>query len=82
MLEKWHGTNSGYSGHGCRCDPCKAAHASAIAEQRRARSQRLDEATHGLLSTYINWRCRCKLCRAANAEHMNDYLKRKKNRLA
>jgi hypothetical protein len=29
QLPAWHGTDSGYSNHGCRCQACTKAHADA-----------------------------------------------------
>lgn len=35
-----HGTVTGYQNHGCRCERCKAAHATYQSERRPARARR------------------------------------------
>jgi hypothetical protein len=68
-----HGIASTYRSrpYNCRCDLCRAAHATLQRELNRRRAQRLaDEdaaVAHGTYSTYTNWGCRCTECTAANA---------------
>lgn len=38
--EPWHGTAGGYINHGCRCDECRAAHASTIRLYRENQKKR------------------------------------------
>lgn len=61
-----HGSDSGYS-RGCRCDACRAAHATACRLRRAEKSTRLQDAPHGEPSTYSNWACRCAPCVAAHS---------------
>ena len=64
-----HGTIGHYANHGCRCEPCTAAHTRYIAQMRaRRRAKPIpDHVEHGLESTYSNWHCRCWKCTTANS---------------
>lgn len=60
-----HGTASGYTNYGCRCDECRAANT----EQKRrwkARQTPLPAGDwrHGT-DGYSNYRCRCDICQEA-----------------
>jgi hypothetical protein len=74
-----HGTVSGYVNHGCRCDKCRAASATATHRQREERrGGPLPEwVQHGDLSTYSNWLCRCEECGAAMSAYNKAYRVRK-----
>ncbi|MBO2464468.1 hypothetical protein [Actinomadura violacea] len=71
------GTPSGYK-RGCRCTPCREAHAEHTAAQKRDRVIRAAAdpslVPHGTQSGYVNWSCRCTPCCEANraARHSAD----------
>ena len=73
-----HGTINGYSNHGCRCGPCRAANA---AEQSRQRAARLKspppDHVHGTVNGYNNYGCRCQSCLGAHRESKRSYYRRK-----
>lgn len=56
------GTHGRYSS-GCRCDPCRAAHADYTRE-RRAEALAAGSLSHGRSSTY-DAGCRCEKCYSA-----------------
>ena len=81
VVERWHGTTSGYRYHGCRCDLCREANTAACrayahrSGRHKPRGEYLAELAqtaavhrHGTESRYTNERCRCDLCGAASAE--------------
>jgi hypothetical protein len=63
-----HGSASTYGNHGCRCQPCRDAHAEVTRARRARRAELLARygATieHGA-SAYLNWGCRCDVCAAS-----------------
>lgn len=72
-----HGTSRCYNGHGCRCQPCRAA-ASEEARLRRwaARERRRGlpvggSVVHGRYA-YSNHHCRCETCRTDRRAHQRD----------
>ena len=58
-----HGTNAGYTKHGCRCEACREWNS----EYRRRRREQLRQPgkpiPHGTRSGYDNYGCRCDECR-------------------
>lgn len=56
-----HGTNTGYSAHGCRCEPCRVAHREYVREWSRARSR----AAMGIEAPYVPY-----IDNAEAAEHL------------
>lgn len=61
-----HGTTNGYGNIGCRCDPCRAAHAAHhAAYMRRKREAGEVIGTHGSSVAYDSG-CRCDTCRLAH----------------
>jgi hypothetical protein len=73
-----HGTATGYSHHGCRCDACTEA---ARIRQARYRASGPPVYQHGF-SAYTNQRCRCDICRAANAAKLREWRARKRQEAA
>lgn len=70
-----HGTRSGYTGQGCRCDECMAwrKRDSARALDRARAKGRPEHGSkqpmiHGTGFAYRSKKCRCELCRAWNAD--------------
>ena len=67
--ETWHGTPSGYTNRGCRCEGCRSA---ASANRKELRALRIAQGLpdgdprHGTYSAYINWNCRCAACSQAH----------------
>lgn len=62
-----HGTEGGYSNHGCRCTPCTEANRAAQAEDRqRRRGGDIPDYVHGTTNGYSNYCCRCDECREAH----------------
>ena len=59
-----HGTVNGYCNLSCRCDACRKAWATHIAQRRAERrtSPIPDSVEHGRYTTYGNWSCRCFKC--------------------
>lgn len=60
-----HGTESGYTRGGCRCDECKAARAVSNARWRaRRRGEYIPEivVNHGTLTAFLDNKCRCASC--------------------
>jgi hypothetical protein len=72
-----HGTATGYTHHGCRCEACTTANTERAQQQRAARYARREEADfkHGL-SGYSNWGCRCQVCRQAQSKAYAVYRER------
>jgi hypothetical protein len=79
-----HGLNSGYSHYGCRCGPCRVAHAAAWRRMREVRlasrvrvSGRwvapLPASRHGLINTYVYHGCRCETCTETNRLRARRY---------
>lgn len=68
-----HGT-TGYQA-GCRCEVCKEARRSYMAEYR-ARKLASSDFTHGIVSGYQAG-CRCEECRAAQRKYMTEYKAKK-----
>lgn len=70
-----HGTTTRYDAGGCRCQPCRDAHASSVRLRRhRRKNQPLPtDIQHGRYSTYRDWSCRCTECRHAWNEHSKPY---------
>ena len=67
-----HGTLSGYTNQGCRCEECREArriygqeYYYRVTRPRRPPTNRT--ARHGSRSMYTNQGCRCTDCRKANA---------------
>ena len=74
-----HGTESGYSWHGCRCDECRAGRAARVRERKAGilRAERKPQPKrplpdHGSTGRYARG-CRCDKCRFANAERAREY---------
>lgn len=67
--EHIHGTPSGYSYYGCRCDVCRRGNRERHRRMREDRQQRLHEAPHGTPGGYVNWGCRCGDCTAAYSQY-------------
>lgn len=67
-MARTHGKGSTYMHGGCRCDPCKDAHAALMASQRKNRLTRPQDIPHGL-SGHNNWGCRCQVCREASTAY-------------
>jgi hypothetical protein len=67
-----HGTVSGYTNHGCRCDRCSQAQSDRGRLRRRGSTSGEyvpgPDAEHGIRREYLRG-CRCDECRAANAAH-------------
>ena len=77
-----HGTATGYSNWGCRCEPCGEAQAGPADLYRARRKEagapcgcdgadcRLAPASarHGTTNGRTNWNCRCERCRAVGRE--------------
>jgi hypothetical protein len=64
-----HGTVSGYTNHGCRCDRCSQAQSDRGRLRRRSGEYVPGaDAEHGIRREYLRG-CRCDDCRAANAAH-------------
>ena len=64
-----HGSLPSYT-QGCRCQPCKDAHAQRCRENKARRMVipgGADRAGHGKASTYANYGCRCRPCTDANS---------------
>ena len=61
---------------GCRCSPCRAAHAERILRQQHRRAITVGKDTgsfkHGR-SGYVNHRCRCEVCSASASEACRAY---------
>lgn len=69
--DRRHGTNTGYTNHGCRCKPCTyaaSAHRAVLFARRVAKGLPPGDDRHGTTNGYSNWGCRCDLCTAAWAE--------------
>lgn len=69
-----HGTESGYSYHGCRCEQCRAGRASRAraynaASPKPRKRRKPTEIKHGTLNAYNNRGCRCEPCRAAGSDY-------------
>ena len=63
-----HGTVSGYTYRGCRCELCLEANRGYRGTKPRAEYLAgLPEPQHGTESRYKNCDCRCDECRAASA---------------
>jgi hypothetical protein len=77
-----HGKHNTYS-RGCRCQPCRDAHAAYVRAGRQAASQRHRAGhrpaniTHGY-SGYQNHYCRCEICRTARAEYDQRRMRRRR----
>jgi hypothetical protein len=72
--EPWHGSVSGYTYHGCRCDVCRAGWSAANLRSRQLRAtRRVPDHLHGTENGYNNYKCRCDACRAAWAERARRY---------
>ena len=75
------GSGAGYQ-RGCRCEPCRAAHAART--YRRTQERYAYTASHGLpskvkhgLCAYRNWGCRCAVCfEAASYQNQKRYFER------
>jgi hypothetical protein len=65
-----HGTDNGYRNLGCRCQPCRDAHAEWMREARPRYGARLtaDDPRHGRSNTYLNQGCRCAACCNAHTD--------------
>lgn len=74
-----HGTISGYTYWGCRCDPCRETHAEYVKKSRakmKAKGEKNPELIpHGTGSGYRNWGCRCELCRRRSYRETRHWLK-------
>lgn len=70
------GTNNAYVS-GCRCECCRAAHAS-YARQRQARLRSVGgnlaagDTRHGTVNGYSNHACRCEPCKTAWAAYCRN----------
>lgn len=69
-----HGTRSGYSYHGCRCDECTAA-SKAYSRSRQELKPRKPPREpmpipHGTESGYGHHKCRCDDCKSARREYI------------
>lgn len=61
-----HGTYSGYTNNGCRCEPCRGAMRSYV----KARKERgISWEQHGTYTGYNFYSCRCMECRGAYDKH-------------
>lgn len=68
--EHLHGTLSGYTNHGCRCDTCRAASTQYRARRRaEAATEPIWDGVHGTLNGYQNYSCRCNACTSAAVEY-------------
>lgn len=77
-----HGTANGYGNLGCRCEPCRAAHAESLYARKSARkSAPTPEHVHGSANGYGNYGCRCGPCSDAWAEDGNDRARRRRRGL-
>lgn len=67
-----HGSRSGYTYWGCRCQRCTRADL----EYKRPATPKepAPESAHGTLSGYNYWKCRCEGCRSANRKASQDRL--------
>lgn len=79
-----HGTTTGYTHHGCRCELCKErynAKGRAVWAAKKARDFSGEEYVHGLSKTY-GAGCRCLECKATHTNTMaeTNYLKRRINK--
>lgn len=74
--EKWHGTDTGYRYHACRCERCRAAHTRVEKGRRRERQRQGitgEESWHGTIGGYTNHLCRCAACREASTASRREY---------
>lgn len=74
-----HGTYSAYFRHKCRCDECRLAHNSKVAQNRRDRLARVGSLTHGIRSSY-DAGCRCTKCQNVRSakSRLEQELRRKR----
>lgn len=72
LFEPWHGTISGRSTYGCKCDACRAASTRYTLDRRkRFRSKGIppqDDPCHGKWHGWALYKCRCERCFAAMRE--------------
>lgn len=82
----YHGSENGYRNVGCRCQPCRDAHARYQREKvakRMAERIEIDgrlvhpRAEHGRPTSYYNYRCQCRDCTDAAAEQVRNRKKSK-----
>ena len=71
-----HGTATGYTYHGCRCNRCK--HANNERHLKQIKKDR--ELEHGTANTYQNYGCRCELCTQAASEYNRQRYKYQKRK--
>ncbi len=73
-----HGTDSGYTNWGCRCEECSAARALATKQyQKRVQLKAIldpDSIKHGTFFAYAMQKCKCDIC----MEHMREYSRKRK----
>ncbi len=83
-----HGTVNEYTNQGCRCQPCKTAHAASVLAAKKRRARELitkdgrpfhPRVPHGRASSYGNWGCRCRPCTDAHTKDVTDRAKAKAN---
>jgi hypothetical protein len=78
VAELNHGPDRTYSTHGCRCEPCKKAHArrNKFGKKRRLSARVIRNgdwfhpaAPHGTYNGYSNYGCRCQACRMESSSY-------------
>lgn len=80
-----HGTMTSYTGHGCRCDPCRAfwrRYVREIRARNRIKARR-DPSTvpHGTTYGYQSYGCRCRECKLAmSVTRRNQYARGRQRR--
>lgn len=70
-----HGTATGYTSYGCRCDRCSGARKAQVA-RRYAKGLSPGDRRHGTAAAYEGWGCRCEKCREAEARKLRAYNER------
>lgn len=75
----WHGDETGYTNHGCRCLPCTGAHSNYQVQRRRNRLPTpFEDIPHGTYSSYNYHKCRCPQCSLAKQEYNRSWREGKK----
>lgn len=66
-----HGTRSGYSNYGCKCDPCREAerdYRRSYTRQYTGTGPVPEGVRHGTRYAYKRYGCRCEECKAADVQ--------------